>query len=136
MCGLYAFTLIDKLFECYSITHPVLILDLLWNKDRQRGERIINARSETAANAPLFKQAFLTRRCLIPATGFYEWAKADGRTQPYYIHLTTEPVFSFAGLYDTFTDKDGKEHKVYTILTTRPNRLLAPIHNRMPVILH
>jgi putative SOS response-associated peptidase YedK len=83
----------------------------------------------------LFKRAFLTRRCLIPATGFYEWARADGRTQPYYIHLKTEPVFSFAGLYDSFVGKDGKEHKVYTILTTRSNRLLEPIHTRMPVIL-
>lgn len=104
-----------------------------WNKDREKGERIINARSETVMDKAVFKNAFLTRRCLIPATGFYEWARSDTRTQPYFIHLKTEPVFSFAGLYDSFQGKDGREHKVYTILTTRPNRLLAPIHNRMSV---
>jgi putative SOS response-associated peptidase YedK len=80
-----------------------------WNKDRER--RANHQRPW----------------CLIPATGFYEWACAGGRTQPYYIHLKHEPVFSFAGLYDSFAGKDEKEHKVYTILTTRPNRLLAPI---------
>lgn len=66
-----------------------------WNKDREKGERIINARSETVMDKAVFKNAFLTRRCLIPATGFYEWARSDTRTQPHFIHLKNRAGLQF-----------------------------------------
>ena len=106
-----------------------------WNKNRQIGERIATAKAETVMAIPIFKEAIMKRRCLIPATGFYEWARPDGRTQPYFIHLKNEPVFGFAGLYDSFTGKDGTERKLFTVLTTQANELIWPISERMPVIM-
>jgi putative SOS response-associated peptidase YedK len=105
-----------------------------WAKDVSIGYKMINARAETVADKPSFKQPFLTQRCLVPASGFYEWQKQNGK-QPYYFHLKNQTLFSFAGLYDEWNDAEGKPLKTYTIITTRANDIMAPVHHRMPVIL-
>jgi len=99
------------------------------------GERgFINARSETAWEKPSFREAFARRRCLIPATGFYEWQKLDAkRKQPWVIRLASGRVFAFAGLWEP--PVTGGTTPTCTILTTEPNDLARPIHDRMPVIL-
>ncbi len=106
-----------------------------WAKDPGIGNKMINARSETAAEKPSFRTAFKYRRCLIPATGFYEWRKTDDGKIPYYIHLAEQPVFSFAGLWSVWSDPDGGELWTATILTTDANEKIKPLHERMPVIL-
>ncbi len=106
-----------------------------WSKDPAIGARMINARSETAAEKPSFRAAFKRRRCLIPADGFYEWQKLAKGKQPYYIGLQGGAPFAFAGLWETWHSPDGGELQSCTLLTTEPNELLEPIHNRMPVIL-
>lgn len=107
-----------------------------WAKDINIGSRMINARSETVAEKPSFRAAFKRRRCLIPADGFYEWQKQEGRKQPIYIHPAKggERPFALAGLWEVWRDPDGSALQTCTILTTTPNELMAPIHNRMPVI--
>ncbi|MGI8858469.1 MAG: SOS response-associated peptidase [Thermomicrobiales bacterium] len=106
-----------------------------WAKDASIGSKMINARAETVAEKPAFRRSLRSRRCLVPATGFYEW-KRDGESKtPHFIHLPDEPLFAFAGLYDVWHDPDGRAVKSYTVLTTQPNELMAEIHNRMPVIL-
>lgn len=107
-----------------------------WAQDMKMGARLINARSETVAEKPAFRAAFKRRRCLIPADGFYEWQKLNGRKQPLYIYLRRERPFALAGLWETWRAPDGGELDTCTILTTTPNELMEPIHNRMPVILH
>ncbi len=107
-----------------------------WAKDTSIGARMINARSETAAERPSFRTAFRRRRCLVLADGFYEWQKLDGVKQPVYVSLQPPEAFAFAGLWDRW---EGPEHGVIescTLLTCEPNELLRPIHNRMPVILN
>jgi putative SOS response-associated peptidase YedK len=108
-----------------------------WAKDPEIGNRLINARSETAADKPSFRRALRRRRCLILADGFYEWQKVPGsRTKiPTYVRLRSRRPFAFAGLWEEWLGRDGTELTTSTILTTRPNRLLRPIHDRMPVIL-
>ena len=106
-----------------------------WSKDPKMGSRMINARSETVADKPSFRAAFKRRRCLIPVTGFYEWQKLNGGKQPMYIHPADEDLFAFAGLWEIWSSPDGSEIESCTILTTTPNELMEPIHNRMPVIL-
>ncbi len=106
-----------------------------WAKDMSMGARLINARSETVAEKPSFRAAFKRRRCIIPADGFYEWQKRDGRKQPFYIHATDDGVLGLAGLWEVWRDPEGNSLQTCTILTTRPNELVAPLHNRMPVIL-
>ncbi len=106
-----------------------------WSKDPKIGSRMINARSETVAEKPSFRAPFKRRRCIIPASGFYEWQKtADGK-QPIYIHPTDDTTFALAGLWESWHSPDGGEIETCTILTVSPNELMAPIHNRMPVIL-
>lgn len=105
-----------------------------WAKDPKIGSRMINARSETAAEKPSFRAAFKRRRCLIPASGFYEWVKLDGGKQPMHIQLTDQPVMALAGLWEYWASPDGSEIESCTILTTRPNAFMETIHNRMPVI--
>jgi putative SOS response-associated peptidase YedK len=95
----------------------------------------INARSETVAEKPMFRDLIRRRRCLVPASGFYEWQAGIHRKQPYFIGVKDQPLFAFAGLYDEFVPAGSDPIASYTILTTRPNALLAPIHDRMPVIL-
>jgi putative SOS response-associated peptidase YedK len=104
-----------------------------WN--RGSSMLLINARSETAATKPTFKKALQQRRCLIPATGFYEWRKEGRQKQPYLFRLADGGLFAFAGLWEIGRDKDGKEAEACAILTTEANELVRPAHDRMPVIL-
>ncbi len=106
-----------------------------WSKEFKPAFTSINARSETVAEKPLYRTPFKTRRALIPATGFYEWQKRDTYKQPYYFHLSDRELFSFAGLYDVWYEKDGVPHNSFTIITTAPNKTMEGIHDRMPVIL-
>jgi putative SOS response-associated peptidase YedK len=97
---------------------------------------MINARAETIATKPTYRVPFQRQRCLVPATGFLEWQKEGKRAIPHYFHLPRDPLFAFAGLYDTWKDARGMPHRTFAIITTKPNALVAPIHDRMPVILH
>ena len=105
-----------------------------WSKEIKIGDRLINARAETVAEKPAFRSAFRKRRCLIPATGFYEWQKRDGFKQPYHVHRVDDQPFCFAGLWEHW-ENTGQSIQSCTILTTAANDLMAPIHDRMPVIL-
>lgn len=109
-----------------------------WAGDPSIGNKMINARSETAAEKPSFRNAFRKRRCLVPASGFYEWTGVAGRKVPHAITVADQPVFAFAGLWECWHDKtqpDAPPVETYTLLTTSANRALAAIHDRMPVIL-
>jgi putative SOS response-associated peptidase YedK len=107
-----------------------------WAKDLAIGSRMINARGETVSEKPAFRQAFRRRRCLIPADGFYEWQKVPGGKQPWFISRRDDIPLAFAGLWERW-DKRGTEDPVETctIVTTAANATLAPLHDRMPVIL-
>lgn len=105
-----------------------------WAKDPAIGNQMINARSETAATKPAFRSAMRSRRCLIPADGFYEWKKVGKLKQPYFIRLPDDKPFAFAGLWERWTDPEGRPLETCTILTTDANDLLRPLHIRMPVI--
>jgi putative SOS response-associated peptidase YedK len=108
-----------------------------WAKDPAIGSRMINARGETLAEKPSFRSAFRRRRCLIPADGFYEWQQVPGHKTktPMYIRLKSGEPFAFAGLWESWNAPDGSNILSCTIITTSPNALMQPIHNRMPVIL-
>jgi putative SOS response-associated peptidase YedK len=106
-----------------------------WAKDEKIGSKMINARAETVADKPAFKRLLKTKRCIIPADGFYEWKKDGTSKQPYRILMSDGSLFSFAGLYDTWEDPEGKKLSTCTIITTTPNSLMEDIHDRMPVIL-
>jgi len=108
-----------------------------WAKDPSVGARMINARSETAAEKPAFRHAYKSQRCIIPADGFYEWQKTAARTkQPWYIHREDAQVIGFAGLWDSWSSKESDESiQSCTILTTQANDDLRELHERMPVIL-
>jgi putative SOS response-associated peptidase YedK len=109
-----------------------------WAKDSSIGASLINARSETAGDKPSFRDAFKSRRCLIPATGFFEWTTAAGgrSKQPVYIRTRDQDIFSFAGLWSLWVDPvKGEDVLTYTILTTEPNDFMKAYHHRMPVIL-
>jgi putative SOS response-associated peptidase YedK len=106
-----------------------------WAKDPAIGNRLINARAETVAEKPSFRNAFAKRRCLVVADGFYEWRPAGKRKVPVYIFLKSKKPFSFAGLYEIWKTPEGKELRTCTIITTGANDLVRPIHDRMPVIL-
>ena len=108
-----------------------------WAKDPSIGSKMINARSETLAEKPSFRQALRYRRCLVVADGFYEWrAQRDGPKIPMYITVGDHQPFGFAGLYERWTEPESGEAVLScTIITTTPNALMEPIHNRMPVIL-
>lgn len=106
-----------------------------WAKDPKMGSRMINARSETVAEKPSFRAAFRRRRCLIAADGFYEWQKVNGAKQPFFIRLREGQPFAFAGLWEYWKGSDDLVIQSCTLLTTQPNELMRPLHNRMPVIL-
>jgi putative SOS response-associated peptidase YedK len=106
-----------------------------WTKDKPKLAPI-NAKCETVATSAMFRQAFKNGRCLVPADGFYEWKGAKPPKQPHFIHLRGDGIFAFAGLWSRWNPPDGRSVDTFTILTTTPNELMAPIHNRMPVILH
>lgn len=127
-----------------------------WATEPSIGQRLINARSETVAEKPAFRDALKRRRCLVPADGFYEWtgrgeqgraeprprdgaASASARRQPYYLRLRGGVPFAFAGLWEIWRPRDDPHAPPlvsYTLLTTTPNELVRPLHDRMPVILH
>lgn len=106
-----------------------------WAKDSKSEQLLINARAETLAQKPTFRRLLSSQRCIVPASGFYEWQQAGTGKIPNYISLKDESLFGFAGLYDHWTDSQGADVYSYTIITTAPNALMAPIHNRMPAIL-
>ena len=106
-----------------------------WAKDESIGSRMINARAETLAEKPSFRNLLRSRRCLAVADGFYEWQGEGKNKTPMYITLQDGQPFAFAGLWDRWKDPDGQEIHSCTIITTEPNELMAPIHNRMPAIL-
>src|SRR5215218_516689 len=107
-----------------------------WAKDPSIGNKLINARSETVEEKPSFREAFRQRRCIIPADGFYEWKREDGRKQPFFFKLKDERPFGFAGLWDRWEGEGEQIINSCTILTTEANGVLRPVHDRMPVILH
>lgn len=109
-----------------------------WAKDDAIGNKMINARAETLAEKPSFKNAFKSRRCIVPASGFYEWKRTaeKGGKQPFYFSLKDKPVFGFAGLWEQKLDpRNNDVLETCTIITTAANEVLAPVHDRMPVIL-
>ena len=107
-----------------------------WTKDAAHGVRPINAKSESVQTNGMFRGSFQKRRCLVPATGFYEWQVIDAKhKQPYLITLNARNIYAIAGLYDNYRGKDEKWHQTFTIVTTAPNDLVANVHDRMPVIL-
>jgi len=110
-----------------------------WAKDEKIGYRTINARAETVATLPAFRDAFKRRRCIIPASGFYEWQKQMlGKKEvktPYRIGRADQGILALAGLWSRWTPPDGKEVQSFTIITTSPNNTLRTLHDRMPVIL-
>jgi putative SOS response-associated peptidase YedK len=106
-----------------------------WAKDATIGSKLINARGETVTEKPSFRVAFKNRRCLVPATGFFEWKRNPQKT-PFNIGLKNGEPFCFAGLWDQWVSGDDEIIQSFTIITTSPNKLMENIHNRMPVILH
>lgn len=165
MCGRYSLIFIDDLGKRFRIFDPMLGIrshfniapsqmmpvivqhehvemvmmqwGLLphWVKDPKTANHPINAKAETLTEKPMFRDLLKNKRCLIPASGFYEWKKDGTRKIPYYIHLKESPLFAFAGLYDIWYDALNVAHPTYTIITTDANELVAPLHNRMPAIL-
>ncbi len=107
-----------------------------WAKDPSIGNRMINARGETVAEKPSFRSAFRHRRCLVPASGFYEWQKLTGsRKQPWHIHRPDDLPLAFAGIWEHWEADDGSVLQTCAIITTDANAQMAPIHHRMPVLL-
>jgi len=164
MCGRFAMTHSEeKVMNYFQIQHSEVLLEPRYNispsqdipvivqkdgiirlESRQWGlipfwaktpKPMINARAETASEIPTFRQAFKKRRCLIPASGFFEWAKEDGKKQPYFICLKDKIPMAFAGLCEEWSNLDGKIIKTCAILTVKANSYLQLIHHRMPVIL-
>ncbi|HRV75180.1 MAG TPA: SOS response-associated peptidase [Caldisericia bacterium] len=107
-----------------------------WATDSSIGYKTFNARAETVDTKPAFRASFAKRRCLIPVSGFYEW-KREGKkkSQPFLISMKSGELFALAGLWDSWKSPDGVELKSCTIITTTPNEMMKPIHDRMPVIL-
>jgi putative SOS response-associated peptidase YedK len=105
-----------------------------WAKDQSIGARLTNARSETACTKPSFRDSFRRRRCLIPATGFYEWSTLGGKKQPYYVRLTTNEPFGIGGLWDVW-EQNGDRIETCTVLTCDANQAMQHLHPRMPVVI-
>ena len=123
-------------------TEPVRELSLVrwglipsWANDPSVAAKMINARSETAATKPAFRDPLKSRRCLIPADGFYEWQKTGKAKQPYCFEVAEGELFAFAGLWDRWKDSSGNAVETCSILTTTPNAVTSALHDRMPVIL-
>lgn len=111
-----------------------------WSRPGAKSVQPINARSETLSEKPMFKPLLKRRRCIVPASGYYEWRKEDGAKQPYYLTLDDREIFGFAGLFDETSDREaeGPEEAAqgsYTIITTAADASISYIHDRMPVIL-
>jgi putative SOS response-associated peptidase YedK len=106
-----------------------------WSKDASIGSRMINVRSETAAEKPSFREALRKRRCLVLADGFYEWQDTPEGKQPFRFILASGEPFAFAGIWENWKDPEGNLVRTFAILTVDPNALVAPVHNRMPAML-
>ena len=106
-----------------------------WAKEASIGNRLINARSESASEKPAFRDAFRRHRCLIPASGYYEWKRIRERSLPQYIYRADETPFIMAGLWDEWNAPGGAVVRTCAVLTTEPNPFAAAVHNRMPAIL-
>ncbi|HZO71642.1 MAG TPA: SOS response-associated peptidase [Ktedonobacteraceae bacterium] len=106
-----------------------------WAKEESISAKMINARAETLAEKPSFKRLLRNRRCLVVADGFYEWKQEHGGKVPMYITMKDHEPFAFAGLWDTWKSPEGEQIRTCTIITTNPNDVVLPIHNRMPAIL-
>ena len=108
-----------------------------WSKDPSKGPRPINTKSETVFDNRLWIGAIRHFRCLVPTRGFYEWKKVNDRMKiPYFIRPKDQQLFCFAGIYSIWNDVEGRPLYSFSIMTTRPNKEMKPIHDRMPVILH
>jgi putative SOS response-associated peptidase YedK len=106
-----------------------------WAKDAKRAAAQINARSETLAKSASFRDAFQKRRCLVPADGYFEWVKSNGARQPVWFHRPDGGLILFAGLYESWQPRPDEWQRTFTIITTAPNELSRPVHDRMPAIL-
>jgi len=106
-----------------------------WAKDASIGYKMVNARAETVATKPAFREALNKRRCLIPADGFYEWAKNGKIKTPFCFAMADESIFAFAGLWEQWKNPEGQLVETCSIITTTPNTLCAEVHDRMPAIL-
>ena len=109
--------------------------DSVLGEELLSGPPMINARSETAATTPAFRDPMKFRRCLIPADGFYEWQRTAGAKQPFCFEVNDGELFAFAGIWDRWKDQSGQWIKSCSILTTTPNAVTSSVHDRMPVIL-
>nr|WP_319375003.1 SOS response-associated peptidase [uncultured Methanoregula sp.] len=165
MCGRYSLVCIDDLGNRFRVHDPMLGLRSRFNVapsqvmpvivQREKAEmnlmqwglipsdtqasvadiRPINARMETLTEKPIFRSLLANRRCLVPASGFYEWKQEGRRRIPFYVHLRERSLFAFAGLYSVCRDAQGMEQYTYAIITTKASGGMARIHGRMPVIL-
>jgi putative SOS response-associated peptidase YedK len=107
-----------------------------WATDPAVGSRHINARAETLASSHAFRDSFARRRCVVPADGFYEWRRGNGRPQPYFIRRADDALLGLAGLWSGWRDPaTGEVRRTFTIVTTQANEAVAPLHDRMPVVL-
>jgi putative SOS response-associated peptidase YedK len=106
-----------------------------WADSPAVGNRLINARSETAASKPAFRDALRRRRCLVPADGFFEWKRTGKRAVPHYVRRADQRIFAMAGLWERWRDAAGEELHSFAILTAPASRLLAAVHHRMPVLI-
>jgi putative SOS response-associated peptidase YedK len=107
-----------------------------WAKDEKIGSKLINARSETVQTKPSFRTAFRKRRCLVPASGYFEWKGSPGNKQPYFIHDPAGDLLMFAGLWDAWKPVGGEDWiRTFTIVTGEPGKVSGDIHDRQPVIL-
>lgn len=105
-----------------------------WARDPSIGARLINARAETITQKPAFKKPFAEQRCLVVASGFYEWKREGRKKTRFLFSPKSESLLAMAGLYDTWRSPEGRIEKTCTIITTAANELIAPVHDRMPVI--
>jgi putative SOS response-associated peptidase YedK len=106
-----------------------------WSRESRPKYSTINARAESVADKPAYRDPFRHKRCLIPASGFYEWKREDGHKTPYHIHLPDDEVFAFAGLWDHW-EKGSEAFDSCSIIVTAANKTMQPVHDRMPVILN
>jgi putative SOS response-associated peptidase YedK len=165
MCGRYSLVCIDDLGNRFRVYNPMIgarsrfnvapgnempviirkekdAITLMrwglvphWTRDLKSAQKPINARAETLPEKPMFRPLLKSGRCLVPASGFFEWKNEGMHKVPFWFHRPGSPLFAFAGLYDTWISPQGTAILTYTIITCEPNSLLAEVHNRMPVIL-
>jgi putative SOS response-associated peptidase YedK len=165
MCGRFSYTSEQEVLKKYRVKSPIEIysnrnispsqnalvllrengedkLEYLkwglvpsWAKDPKIGNKMFNARAETLNEKPSFKRLINSKRCLIPASGFYEWKKMNSKKQPFFIQPKDEEIMSLAGLYDEWEDPEGRTLKTFTIITKEATEQMQGVHERMPVII-